>query len=90
MESVRFDPINADALCHTCHARWEHMKGVTRGEVEIDGKFRVVEVDQEYRAWKKNKIGLKAFEALEVRAHTRTRKDRAMEIIKLKELIKKL
>lgn len=70
--------------------RWEHMKGVTCGEVEIDGKFRRVEVDQEYRAWKKNQLGLKGFEHLELMAEKRVKKDRKLEILKIKELIKRL
>lgn len=78
MESTRFDPENCDALCVRCHMIWENEKGVTRGVV--DGKY--VELARPYRQWKMTRLGQAAFDALQVRAHTPTKKDRAMALLK--------
>ena len=81
MESVRFDPLNAEALCFTCHERWEHQK-----EIWIDNDM----VMGEYAKYKVYKLGQRMYDGLKIKAHQRVKKDRAMELIKIKALLKTL
>lgn len=76
MESVRFDLQNADTLCPSCHDRWEHQK-----EIRILNKV----VMGEYALWKIKQLGQNGYNLLKLRAHTFKKKDRKMEMIRLKE-----
>ena len=86
MESVRFDPENADCLCISDHMIFETEKGVTKG---IIGGVEV-ELPRPYRAWKIQKLGLHRFGLLELRAHQHVKKDRSMSLFVVKELLKDL
>jgi hypothetical protein len=86
MESVRFDPENADCLCISDHQIFETEKGVTKGVI---GGVEV-ELPRPYRAWKIQKLGLHRFGLLELRAHTHVKKDRAISLLVVKELLKDL
>ena len=44
----------------------------------------------EYETWKRERIGVKAFKALDVKAHTYKKRDDAMRLIEVKELLKSL
>ena len=72
MESVRFDPDNADALCRTCHQIYESQKGTVKYR-RLDA---IVEHPMPYRAWKIAQLGPQRFSALEVRGHTHVKRER--------------
>lgn len=81
MESVRFDPLNAEALCPGCHEKWEHQK-----EIKIHKEL----IFGEYALYKLAQLGRMGYDALKVKAHKSVRKDRELEFLKIKELIKTL
>ena len=83
MESVRFDPNNADCFCVRCHMKLETEKGVTKGIIHGEE----VELPRSYRSWKISKLGLQRFQALEVRAHQHVKKDRVMSYHYVKALM---
>ena len=85
-ESTRYDPENCDCLCRSEHQIMETEKGTTKG---IIGGVEV-ELPRPYRAWKIQKLGLHRFGLLELRAHTHVKKDRAMSLLVVKELMKDL
>lgn len=78
-ESTRFEPINAEGLCHTHHEMWEHQKEIKIGSDIIMG---------EYAQFKIKQLGQKEYDRLKVLAHTTVKKDRVMALIKCKELLK--
>jgi hypothetical protein len=77
-EITRFDTINCDCLCGSCHARWEHQK-----EIHINGDL----VMGEYALWKLEQLGQKKYDALKIKAHRFKKKDRKMDMIIIKKLI---
>lgn len=80
-ENTRFDIWNAEALCNGCHMLWEHQK-----EIKIHNNT----VMGEYALYKLSKLGNNGYSALKLRAHSTKKKDRKMEVIRIKELLKQL
>ncbi len=78
-ESVRFDTENADVLCKKCHMRFSGWFDSTANE--INGVH-------EYKEWKAKKLGLAAFNLLQLRAHRAVKKDDAAILMWLKEVMK--
>ncbi len=74
-ENVRFDEDNVRVLCNPCHKR---MGGHTKNE------------NGEYDMWMKDVLGEGGYNELTIRANMYKKKDRAMELIIIKELIKTL
>lgn len=74
-ESVRFDPDNCDSLCFSCHEIWEHEKMNRNGDL------------LDYGQWKFKQLGAKRFNLLEIRAATHQKKDRAMSLLYVKQLM---
>ncbi len=70
-EGTRFDLENCDAFCKRCHMRLETEKAVGR----------------DYYNWKLGRLGQERFDALEVRARTYCKKDRAMVLLWVKAWI---
>lgn len=85
-ESVRFDVDNCDTFCISCHMKMENEKGFTSGKWH--GTFVVL--PKKYTAWKMEQLGQKRYDALAARAAKRVKKDRKMELIRIKELMKQL
>lgn len=81
MEGVRFDPINAEALCPGCHKRWEHQK-----EIKIHDEL----IMGEYAQYKLEKLGQRGYDLLKLKAHKTYNKDRKLALITVKELMKTL
>ena len=71
-EGTRFDFDNCDALCRSCHAKFETEKGEGRA----------------YWNWKLQRLGPSRFDALNLKAHTYCKKDRKMVLIVLKSIMK--
>ncbi len=73
-ENTRFDPENCILLCYGCH-QFQWGHG--------DGR-------QEYTDFMKQKLGEDRFNWLDVRAHTTKKRDDAMDMVVIKELLKEL
>lgn len=73
-ENTRFDPENCISLC------WYHHKFAWG---HGDGR-------NEYTAYMRKKLGDKGFDLLDVRAHIYKKRDDAMDLIIIKQLLKEL
>lgn len=85
-ENTRFDLENSDCFCVSCHNKMEHEKGHTTGE--INGQK--VSLPKLYTKWKMEQLGEKRYNALTLRANKTVKKDRKMQVIRIKELLNQL
>lgn len=85
-ESVGFDAENCDTFGIKCHMEYENEKGYTWGIWE--GKR--IRLPKKYTQWKQNQLGEQAYNLLVIRAAKFKKKDRKMEVMRIKELLKTL
>lgn len=85
-ESVRFDEENCDVFCAGCHQKLENEKGFTVGKWNL----HIVRLPKKYTAWKMEQLGVVRYNALTLRANKTVKKDRKIEVIRIKELLKQL
>lgn len=83
-ESVRYHEWNTDALCISCHMKYEHEKGFTEGIVNGEK----ISLPKKYTAWKMKQLGENKYNQLLLIANKTHKKDRAMEVIRIKQLLK--
>lgn len=85
-ESVRFDIENSDCFCIACHNQMEHEKGFTTGEI----RGMKVQLPKLYTKWKMQQLGEQKYNALVLRANKTVKKDRPLQILRIKEMFKQL
>lgn len=85
-EGTRYCEINCDVLCISCHMKLEHEKGWTEGTLN-GTKIRL---PKKYTDWKLKQLGQARYDALLVQSKTYCKKDRKLQVIRIRELLKTL